>query len=244
MTTENFLEGLNKIYSAMVEGGLIIWASVISTFFFISSIIGILDGGKTTFPVYVLALLLLLLHFLIRQKFPQRFTTKSKDFLAPFEKLDELFTDLVSRSSVALASSVAIFSFLWEEKIAFFINDWKALAEKVAFSLFVSSALILIFIVILPLTIAFLVDKLISKTYNKMRIKKLAFAIILLFVLLLFIYSEIQELSDKPTLFELIIERLTQEKIIISLTRFLMGIPLIFWLEYLFLGNNLFKAKR
>jgi hypothetical protein len=233
-----------KISSVIIDTTLIFWASLVSMFFFMSSFFELLSGHHSPISVYLLALIFLIIHFSIRQKFPARFIRKSKHWLTNPERMNEIYTDVILRTFAAVASSVAIFAFLWPEKILFFINDWQSLVEEVAFSFFISFALIIFFVIIIPAAIASLISKALPGFSSKERREYLTLVLYLVFALLFLAHSTVKDLIDQPTILELLTSRALQEKAAVDLIKYLLGIPLFFWLEYLFLGIDWLKARQ
>lgn len=230
---------LAKIFLPIIDITLIFWAFMVSYFFFISSIFEFFKGNIFVILVYLLALIFLIIHFLIRQKYPAKFIRRKR--LPLSEKFDNMVTDILIKSSTALASSVAIFIFIYPQKLAFFINEWQVLAEKAALTLFISIACLIIISAGIPLVIVSLAQRFLTGTEIKKRIKLLAFSLYLLILVFISVHSLIMDLMNKPTIIELLVNKILQEDVTVNFIRFLLGIPLIFWLESLLFGIDWLK---
>ena len=234
------------IFGVVTETMLILWAMVLCIFFTLSSSLELLSPSHYNPYVmytYLLAGIILLGHYLIRRRNPQNFGQKSKYNLGKAQKMESMFKDLLFRISASLASAVSLLMLIFPHQFTYFQNNWYQLADLVSMTFLITIFINLFFLIFLPMIPFLLLRIFLPKNIDLEERKKIVRLTYILLLTVALIYYAFLHITDRESVITLMLNNLDLVYKFSWLIKFMLGFPLIFWLQYLFLGSKYLKTK-
>lgn len=211
---------LSKLFTTVIDISLIFGAFGLSALFIINS----LNQKDAAFTlVYIVTFIFIVIHYVIRSRFPNRFVrvAKESEEIDPFRSR---LGNIIITLSFCIASAATISALLFPSRFGFFYDKITPIIEENMVFVFSYFFVLLFLLLGTPLILNRLFP---YKNGSKDKVKP--FWIVGTIFVLIFVFLK----EANPTLIESLIENQFVEEAVV----WILGIPVTFWLKYIFLGN-------
>lgn len=231
------------LLSELIEMAMLFLGVINAILFTVSSIFEIfLKKNLYVMSIYILTFFLFAGHLIIRHRYPKKFVKTYRKWKPEVERFNSLISDYFIKASITLASSVSIMLIIFPTKYPFYTKSFQNLSLEMSLGYFVTTLIMFgvvglpfIFKKILRLVLGEKAD--LKKIINKFLIFELLIILILTFVFV------VQDLFYNKTYLGVFLEQILTNDKVKSLYAYLLGVPLFFWLRYLYIGVDWLQPK-
>ncbi|MFC1790292.1 hypothetical protein ACFLZP_02310 [Patescibacteria group bacterium] len=210
---ENSFSFLKKTLSIPAKMALSLYSLYLSISFVIISIFEATNRKVTFLLIYFTAFILLVVNFFLYRPSSGRFKKEGAG-------------NWLFKTSAALAIPITIFNFLYPEKLVL-LHKLNTVIDRAIYHLFVQALLLAILIYLCPPLLSFLLSYLVPG-YRQKRVL-LTSITYLLFVILL-----VADLQNQNSFFLSLPSLILDHQLTTKIIKYLLGIPLFFWIKSLF----------
>jgi len=203
---------------------LIFGAYFLTLAFAFNSLGLIFEGDLGVILIYLGAFSLLITHYFIRLRYPERFISHSDHPVSLEDRVEGSIFGFLTVLACAIATSASIATLIFPAKFGFFSQKIIPAVEDIVVMAFSRFGMFFLFVGVIPI----LLTKLLVKEENK----SLLLALFILIGVLLAV-GLVGVGKANPDL----LTQFTQNQTLRDLILWILGIPAFFWLKYLLFGG-------
>lgn len=212
------LDLVSTLPSRIIGLFLLIWALYFAWYFILMSFIGNLFENGLIILIYLLAFIFLVIHYLIRERHPEKFFEWGGKWIHPSQREDRILLDWIFKVSAAVSSSASIFILLGSDKLPTFLAELQESTQGVVSSYFLGA----LSIFIIPWGLFYFLGRIISLFIKVGKIKNIANFLFLAYILLLLLLSST---SDGQVFRELFGAEFLESDRMLGFAKYALGAP-------------------